>query len=94
MIVSNGYNIYPEVIENAINSCHDVLMCAVVGVPDKLRGERVKAFIVPKNLECNRVRLKQELQELCEKNVARYALPKEFVFLEKSKNNRLFVSSF
>lgn len=83
MIVSNGYNIYPEVIENVINSCRDVLMCAVVGVPDKLRGERVKAFIVPKNLECNRVGLKMELLELCEKNVARYAIPKEFVFLDK-----------
>nr|WP_297936331.1 class I adenylate-forming enzyme family protein [uncultured Lachnoclostridium sp.] len=83
MIVSNGYNIYPEMIENVINSCHDVFMCAVVGVPDKRRGERVKAFIVPKNLECNKTRLKLELLELCEKNIARYAIPKDFVFLEK-----------
>ena len=46
MITSAGYRIGPSEIENCLNGHEAVVMAAVVGVPDSLRTEIVKAFIV------------------------------------------------
>ncbi len=48
MIVSNGFNVFPKEIENVIHEIEGVRECAVVGVPDDIRGEVINAFIVPK----------------------------------------------
>ena len=49
MIISGGENIYPPIIEEAINTCPKVAACAVTGVPDAVRGEAVVAYIVPED---------------------------------------------
>jgi malonyl-CoA/methylmalonyl-CoA synthetase len=46
MIISNGFNVYPQVVERAINECPGVRESAVVGLPDRRRGERVAAVVV------------------------------------------------
>jgi fatty-acyl-CoA synthase len=48
MIVSGGENVYPAEVENAIDGHPDVAEVAVIGVPDELWGEAVKAIIVAK----------------------------------------------
>ena len=57
-------------------------MCAVVGVPGEIKGQRVKAFVVPKNINGDNQKLKAELIEILKKETAAYALPKEIVFIE------------
>lgn len=49
MIISGGENIYPPIIEEALNSHPKVYSSAVVGIPDAVRGEVVAAYIVPKD---------------------------------------------
>ncbi len=49
MIVSGGVNIYPVEIENVIGRQPGVSEVAVVGLPDEEWGERLHAFVVPKN---------------------------------------------
>ncbi|SFP98800.1 Acyl-CoA synthetase (AMP-forming)/AMP-acid ligase II [Variovorax sp. OK605] len=46
MIVSGGENVYSAEVENAIAQLPQVLMSAVIGVPDEKWGERVHAVIV------------------------------------------------
>jgi len=46
MIVSGGENVYSAEVENAIAQMPQVLMSAVIGVPDERWGERVHAVIV------------------------------------------------
>lgn len=46
VISSAGYRIGPVEIENCLTGHPDVVMAAVVGVPDAVRGEAVKAFVV------------------------------------------------
>jgi malonyl-CoA/methylmalonyl-CoA synthetase len=46
LIITNGLNVYPQVVERAINQCPGVRESAVLGVPDKRRGERVVAAVV------------------------------------------------
>lgn len=45
LIISNGYNIYPRVVEEAIYKHPAVEECIVAGLPDENRGEAVKAWI-------------------------------------------------
>jgi acyl-CoA synthetase (AMP-forming)/AMP-acid ligase II len=48
MIISGGENVYPAQVESAIYGHPDILEVAVIGVPDALWGEAVKAVCVPK----------------------------------------------
>ena len=49
MIISGGENIYPPIIEEAINLHPKVHASAVTGVPDAVRGEAVVAYIIPED---------------------------------------------
>jgi long-chain acyl-CoA synthetase len=46
MIKCSGYSVFPEDVEALLNEHPAVLQSAVIGVPDPLRGESVKAFLV------------------------------------------------
>ena len=46
VITSSGYRIGPSEIETCLTGHPDVVMCAVVGLPDPRRGEAVTAFVV------------------------------------------------
>ncbi|HVJ92091.1 MAG TPA: AMP-binding protein, partial [Labilithrix sp.] len=48
MIISGGVNVYPAEVEAVIEQHPDVGEVAVVGVPDREWGERVRAFVVPR----------------------------------------------
>jgi long-chain acyl-CoA synthetase len=45
MIISGGYNVYPQMIEQAIYEHPGVEEVLVVGTPDPYRGEAAKAFV-------------------------------------------------
>src|SRR6201999_1881067 len=45
MIISGGFNVYPQMIEQAIYTHPDVFEVIVIGIPDDYRGEASKAFI-------------------------------------------------
>src|SRR5690606_2393151 len=48
IIIASGYNIVPREVEGVLFAHPKVLEACVIGVPNKLRGELVKAFIVLK----------------------------------------------
>jgi acyl-CoA synthetase (AMP-forming)/AMP-acid ligase II len=77
MIVSGGENIYPKEIENVIYRHKGVKFCSVIGVPDEKWGEKVLAFVVPKEgfkLD------KNEIISYCGDNLAGYKKPKQIIF--------------
>lgn len=45
MIISGGFNVYPQMIEQAIYTIPGVHEVIVLGIPDPYRGEAAKAFI-------------------------------------------------
>jgi fatty-acyl-CoA synthase len=49
MIVTGAFNVFPREIENVLALHPDVASAAVIGVPDELWGEAVKAIIVRRN---------------------------------------------
>lgn len=48
IFISAGFNVYPQLIENAIRMHDSVAEAMVIGVPDAYRGESAKAFVVLK----------------------------------------------
>ena len=49
IINTSGYRVGPSEVEDAVLSHPKVSMVAVIGIPDKLRGQVIKAFIVPRD---------------------------------------------
>ncbi len=49
MIISGGFNVYPQMIEQAIYEHSDVEEALVIGIPDDYRGEAAKVFIKLRN---------------------------------------------
>lgn len=60
-----------------------VALAAVVGIPDKLRGEIVKAFIVLKEGMLADKSLEDELKQLVKTRLEAYAYPREIEFLKE-----------
>ncbi|MBM7855761.1 long-chain acyl-CoA synthetase [Desulfohalotomaculum tongense] len=84
LIIKGGVNIYPREIEKVLNSHHDVLETAVVGVPDSLHGEEIKAFIVTKsgqNIDPGK------LKGFCIGKIANFKIPKYFQFVKELPKN-------
>lgn len=80
MIVSSGFNVYPNVIEDVIEKHPDVKKCCVIGIPHKYKMSVAKAFVVLEDDRKPTPQIKKEIIELCKKNLAVYALPKEYEF--------------
>ncbi len=80
MIVTSGFNVYPSMIEKTLLKHPAVSKVCVVGVPHPYKMHVPKAFIVLKDNVKPSNRLKKELKELCQKELAVYSIPKEFEF--------------
>jgi len=80
IIISSGWTISPIEIENVLIKHSAVKEAAVVGIPDKERGQIVKAFIVTK--EKPRSGLKEELQDFIKDRLSKHEYPREIEFVE------------
>ncbi len=80
MIISSGFNVYPNQIENVILSHEAVLNCTVVGIPHPYKQQVAKAVIVLKSGISPSHAIKASIKELCEKNLAKFSQPYEYEF--------------
>jgi len=89
IIIRNGYNIYPEQVEDVIRSLDGVCDVCVVGVDDEaLRTQNVRAVVIP-DLEADRDGLEQIIRQKCMENLPRYAVPKQVVFVSAFPQNAM-----
>ena len=80
MIVTSGYNVYPSQLENVFDAHELVQMSCVIGVPDALKIQKVKAFIMLKPGVVASQETKDELMAYARKHIAKYALPYDIEF--------------
>lgn len=83
IIVSSGYNIYPQYLEKIIMSHPSVLTCTVIGIPHKYKGQVPKAYVVLRKNFCNNDNLKEEIKEYVKKSIAKYSLPYEYEYVDE-----------
>ncbi len=83
MIVSSGYNIYPGQLENILDAHEKVQMSCIIGVPDTLKMQKVKAFVkLAADAEPSEA-TKEELLAYCREHIAKYAMPYDIEFREE-----------
>ena len=78
MIVSGGENVYPIELENILAKHPNVRQVAVVGIPDKEFGQRLKAFVVPATDENF---TEAEIKDWLALRTARFQMPAAVEFL-------------
>jgi len=83
MLISGGYNIYPQEIEALLTSHPSVLEAAVVGVPDPDWGEIAIAYVSP----VPNAQLDSGLLQTHCKPILGFKTPKEFRFLDALPKN-------
>ena len=81
MIVSAGYNISGPEVEAVLLDHPKVQECAVVGSPDRSRGEVVKAFIILRPEAVADEATRTELQEYVKAEIAPYKYPRAIEFV-------------
>ena len=83
MINTGGYNVSGLEVEAVLLEHPRVRECAVVGSPDPLRGEIVKAFVVLSEKEGPPEDTVRELQEFVKSQLAPYKYPRAVEFMEE-----------
>jgi len=82
VITSAGYRIGPGEIENCLMKHPAVAMAAAVGVPDALRTEIVKAFLVLKPGREAAAALAREIQDFVKVRLAAHEYPRQIEFVD------------
>ena len=85
LINTNGFNVYPQVVERVINECPGVRESVVVGVPDDKRGERVIAAVIRRDNTLTPQTLKAFLGE----RLVDYQRPGGIVFVKDLPRNAM-----
>jgi malonyl-CoA/methylmalonyl-CoA synthetase len=84
LIISGGFNIYPREIEEFLQEQDEVAEAAVVGVPDRVRGEAPVAYVV---MTC--AMEPQALEQRCREKLASFKVPREFIAVERLPRNAM-----
>jgi len=85
MIISGGEHVYPSEVENVICKHPKVFDAAVIGLPDDVWGESVKAVVILKD---NEEATAQEIIDWCRGKIAGYKKPKSVDFIKPEEMPR------
>jgi long-chain acyl-CoA synthetase len=75
MINTAGFKVWPREVEETLYQHPAVKLAAVVGVPDRYRGEIVKAYVVLRDGQCERLG-EAELVTFCRERLSGYKVPR------------------
>src|SRR6185295_10876528 len=78
LIKTCGFQVWPREIEEVLCSHPAIAECGVVGLPDQMRGEVVKAWVV---LRTDAKATPGELKEYCRERLAHYKVPAKYAFV-------------
>lgn len=83
IIKTGGFRVGPYEVEHVLTEHPAVMECSVIGVPDPLRGQAIKAVIVPAaGYEPSR-KLEQEIKDFCNGRLAEYKWIRAIEFLSE-----------
>lgn len=88
VIKTSGERVGPFEVESALIEYPDVIEAGVIGKPDPLRGEIIKAFVKLAPGVKGSEALKEDLQKFIKKHLAGHAYPREIEFVETLPKTR------
>jgi acyl-CoA synthetase (AMP-forming)/AMP-acid ligase II len=83
IIRRSGENLSAAEVEEVLRSHPKILEAAVIPVPDELRGEEVKAYILPVEGESLDTLPPEEIVEWCAGKLARYKIPRYIEYRDR-----------
>ncbi|MCI8638333.1 MAG: AMP-binding protein [Coprococcus sp.] len=83
IIKTGGFRVGPYEVENVLMEHPGVVECSVVGVPDTLRGQAIKAVIVPGSGYTPSKKLELEIKDFCNQKLAEYKWIRIIEFVEE-----------
>ncbi len=84
LIISGGFNIYPREIEEFLQEQPEITEAAVVGLPDRMRGEVPVAYVVAATtFDAG------EIEARCRGKLASFKIPRDFIAVEKLPRNAM-----
>ncbi|MFH1152923.1 MAG: AMP-binding protein [Pseudomonadota bacterium] len=89
LIITGGENVSPREVEEVLYGRSEIEECTVIGLPDREYGERVTAYIVPRE---GHTIDKAELKAYLKARLSPFKVPKEFVVVQtlpKSSTGKL-----
>ena len=89
MIVTNGYNVFPNELENFIEGFEMVDRCCILSMPFSDGTDKIQAFIVLKKNYKASEETRLKIKELCSKSIAKYALPKKITFIDEMPTTKV-----
>ena len=84
MVIVNGMNVYPRVVEEVLYQHEAVREAAVIGQPSRLHGEVPIAYI---SLKENFQALESEIRAFCFEQLGKHEVPKKVTFLDELPKN-------
>ena len=78
MIIVSGFNVYPSMIEEVLESHPAVKKSCVIGIPHPYKIHVPKAFLILNDGYKETSKLKKELKDLCKEKLSVFSVPKEF----------------
>ncbi len=88
VIKTSGERVGPFEVESSLVECEEVVEAGVIGKPDELRGEIIKAFVVLKPGIVGTEELQEKLKQHVKKHLAGHAYPREIEFIDKLPKTR------
>lgn len=79
LIISGGFNVYPNEVDDVLFSHPKILEACTIGVPDEYRGETVKTYVV---LQPGETLSADDIVSYCRDNLAAYKVPKQVEFTD------------
>lgn len=86
IIIVGGFNVYPQEVETCLMGHPSVQEAAVVGSPNAMSGEFVKAFVIPAEGVDPSAR---ELIRFCKERLAPYKTPRKVEFVTEMPRNAI-----
>jgi long-chain acyl-CoA synthetase len=83
IVIVSGFNVYPTEVEEVIGSIPGVVESAVIGVPDRVKGELLKAFVVTSDPLVT----EEAVIAYCQKHLTSYKVPKVIEFRSELPKN-------
>lgn len=89
IIISSGYNIYPQYVENVLRDNEYIKDVCVVGVPHPYKQEIAKAFIILEDGVEESYTIKKNIMDYAKKNLANYMIPREYIYKKEFAKTKM-----
>ena len=86
LIIRGGENVSPREVEEILCQHPKIVEAGIIGIPDKVYGEEIKAFVV---LEPREQASEEEIIAFCKKHLPTFKVPKKVRFVESLPKNLL-----